>query len=162
VDISNQTALSAHAGQAFNLLEGTAGLGSRIDIPKLAGEMGADLAVLLPILGAAEMPGLVRIEDGAIFLTEEGLRSRGTIEDRVKMLRDKLPDIEPIRTAIELSSGNRGVTSRDVADSLAKRGIKWHHKPDLNESLVRTLLICWMIPARLLSYNGKSGRFQKV
>jgi hypothetical protein len=140
----------------------TGGLGSRIDIPKLAREMGADLAVLLPTLDAAEMLGLVSIKDGDLFLTEEGLRFRETSKDKVKIPKNKLAGIEPFRTAIGLSSGRGSVTSRDVADSLTKRGIEWHYNPELNESLVRTLLICWMIPAWLLSYNGKGSRFQKV
>ncbi len=160
--MDRQTAPLVRAGQVISLVEATEGLGSKTDIPKLAGEMGVDLAVLLPTLEAAEMLGLVRVEDGDLFLTEEGLRFQETSKDKVKMLKDKLAGIEPFRTAMELSSGRGGVTSRDVADSLAKGGMKWHYKPELNESLVHTLLIYWTIPARLLSYNGKSGRFRRV
>jgi NitT/TauT family transport system ATP-binding protein len=160
--MSRQTALFVRAGQVISLVEVAGGVGSRTDIPNLAGEMGVDLAVLLPTLEAAEMLGLVRVEDGDLFLTEEGLRFLETSKDKVKMLKDKLAGIEPFRTAIELSSGRGGVTSRDVADSLAKRGIEWHYKTELNESLVHILLIYWTIPARLLSYNGKSGRFRRV
>ena len=148
-------------GQVISLIEVAGGSGSRIDVPKLADKMGADLTVLLPILDAAEMLGLVRTKDGGLFLTEEGMRFRETSKDKVKMLKDKLADIEPFRTAIELASRG-GVTSQDAADSLARRGVRWHYKPELNESLVHTLLVHWTISAGLLSYDSKSGKFQRV
>lgn len=146
----------------ISLVEVAGGSGSRIDVPKLADKMGANLTVLLPILDAAEMLGLVTIKDGNLFLTEEGLRFRETSKDKVKMLKDKLAGIEPFRTAIELSSGRGGVTSHNVADSLATRGIRWHYKPELNESLVHTLLVQWTISAGLLSYDSKRGKFQRI
>ncbi len=153
---------NVRAGQVISLVEVTGGLGTRIDIPKLADEMAADIAVLLPILDAAEMLGLVRSEKGDLFLTEQGLRFQETSKAKVKMLKEKLNLIEPFRTAIELASKRGGVTAQEVADALSRRGIKWHYKPDINESLVRLLLIHWVIMAGLLSYNGKSGKFQKI
>jgi len=150
------------AGQVISLVEVTGDLGSGIEVPKLADEMSADLTVLLPILDAAEMLDLVRIRDGGLFLTDEGLRFLETSKDKVKMLKTKLASIEPFRTAVELSSRRGEVTSHNVADSLATRGIRWHYKPELNESLVHALLVHWAISAGLLSYDSKRGKFQRV
>jgi hypothetical protein len=54
------------------------------------------------------------------------------------------------------------VTASQVADTLAEMGLRWHYKPELNEALIRALLIHWAIYAGLLKYDGKSGKFQKA
>ncbi|MDV3277544.1 MAG: AAA-associated domain-containing protein [Nitrososphaerales archaeon] len=153
---------SVRAGQVISLVEITGGLGSKVDAPQLADEFGADIAVLLPILDCAEMLGLTRSEKGDIFLTDLGLKFQKTTKNKVRMLKDKLMQIEPFWTALELASRKRSVTSAEVAESLARRGVKWHYRPELNERIVNDLLIHWAIYADLLSYNGKTGKFQKV
>jgi hypothetical protein len=153
---------NVRAGQVISLVEITGGLGSKIDAPRLADELGADIAVLLPILDAAEMLGLTRSEKGDIFLTELGLKFQKTSKNKVRMLKDRLMQIEPFWTALELASRRRSVTTAEVADSLSQRGVKWHFTPELNERIVNDLLIHWAIYAGLLSYSGKTGKFQKV
>ena len=76
--------------------------------------------------------------------------------------QDKLGAIEPFRTAVELASKRGGTTAGEVAQTLGAQGIQWHYKPDLNESLVKNLLIHWTIRADLLSYDGKSEKFQSA
>jgi hypothetical protein len=148
------------AGQIISLVEVTGGLGTRIDASRLADELGANIAVLLPILDTAELLGLVKSEKGDISLTEFGLKFQKNTKRKVYMLTDQLARIEPFKTAIELA-GKYGeeVTTAQVARSLAERGISWHHDPELNESLLRTLLIHWAIYAGLLTYN-KNGNFE--
>lgn len=153
---------SVRAGQVISLVEITGGIGPRVDAPRLADEFGADLAVLLPILDCSEMLGLTKTEKGDIFLTDLGLKFQKTSKTKVRMLRDRLMQIEPFWTALELASRRRSVTSEEVADSLAKRGIKWHFSAEINERIVNDLLIHWAIYAGLLSYNGKTGKFQKL
>ncbi len=160
-----QTALmmpgNVRAGQVISLVEVTGGIGGRVDAPKLADELGADLAVLLAILDAAQILGLVRTEKGDVYLTELGLKFQKASTNKVRILKEKLAGIEPFRTALELSSKRKWVTAADVADALAEMGIKWHFQPEVNETLVQTLLVHWSIYAGLLKYDGKSGRFQK-
>ena len=153
---------NVRAGQVISLVEITGGIGSKVDAPRLADEFGADLGILLPILDCAEMLGLTRSEKGDIFLTELGLKFQKTTKHKVRMLRDTLMQIEPFRTALELTSGKKHVTSRDVAQTLEDRGIKWHYLPEINERIVNDLLIHWSIYAGLLGYNGKTGKFQRV
>jgi len=148
-------------GQVMGLVEITGGLGSRIDTAKLADEMGADIAVLLPILDAAELLGLVKSEKGNVYLTDDGIAFQETSKGKVRTLADKLVKTEPFRTAMDLANRQGSVTSAEVADSLARKGIVLHYKPEMNESLVREGLIHWMTPAGLLRYNGKTDRFQK-
>ncbi len=153
---------NVRAGQVISLVEIAGSIRGKVDVPKLADELGADIAVLLPILDTAEMLGLVRTEKGDVLLTDLGLKFQKTTRNKVRMLRDRVATIEPFRTALELASRKKAITAQEVADSLAEIGLKWHYKPDLNEALVRTLLIHWAIYADLLGYDGKSGEFRKA
>lgn len=153
---------NVRGGQVISLVEVTGSIGGRVDIPKLADELGADVAVLLPILDAAEMLGLVRTEKGDVHLTEMGHRFQKTSKEKLKILKERVAAIEPFRTAVELASKGKQVTPSQVAEALAEMGLKWHYQPDINESLIRTLLIHWTIYAGLLRYDGKSGKFTRA
>jgi NitT/TauT family transport system ATP-binding protein len=146
----------------ISLVEVTGSIGGRVDIPKLADELGADVAVLLPILDAAEMLGLVRVEKGDVHLTELGHRFQKTSKEKLRMLKDRIAAIEPFRTALELASRGKPITAGQVAESLAEMGLKWHYQPEINESLIQALLFHWAIYAGLLKYDGKSGKFTKA
>jgi len=149
------------AGQVISLVEVTGGLGATIDASRLSDELGANVAVMLPILDTAELLGLVKSEKGNITLTELGLKFQKTSKEKVRLLKDYLAKIEPFRTALELGHRYGEVTTAQVARTLSERGISWHHDPELNESIVRTLLIHWSIYAGLLRYN-KNGNFEPV
>lgn len=160
-----QTALlmpgNVRGGQVISLVEIAGSIGPKVDIPMLADEMGADVAVLLPILDAAEMLGLVRADKGDVNLTELGLKFQKTTKNKLMILKDRIASIEPFRTALELASHGRSVTAKQVAEYLQEMGLKWHYQPEINESLIRALLIHWAIYAGLLKYDGKSGKFQR-
>jgi len=153
---------NVRAGQVISLVEVTGGLGAKVDVPRLADELGADIAVLLGVLDAAEMLGLVKSEKGVVYLTELGLKFQKASKNKVRMLKERLASIEPFRTALDLSSKGRPITAGQVADSLSEIGIKWHYQPDLNEALIKTLLVHWTIYGGLMSYDGKTGKFQKL
>jgi len=153
---------NVRGGQVISLVEIVGGIGGKVDAPKLADELGADIAVLLPILDAAEMLGLVRSEKGDVHLTELGHRFQKTSTNKLRMLKDRVASIEPFRTALELASKGKPFTAGQVADSLGEMGLKWHFQPEINEALISTLLIHWAIYAGLLSYDGKSGKFARI
>jgi len=150
---------NVRAGQVISLVEVTGGLGSSIDASRLADELGADLAVLLPILDTAELLGLVKSEKGDISLTEFGHKFQKTTKEKVRLLTDMLAKIEPFKTAIEMAAKRGSVSAEEVANALSERGIAWHHEHDMNQSLLKTILIHWAIYGRLLNYN-REGRFE--
>jgi NitT/TauT family transport system ATP-binding protein len=152
---------NVRAGQVVGLVEVIGGLGSSIDVPHLADELGGDLATFLPILDAAEMLALVKVEKGDVSLTEFGLKFQKSTKKKIRLLKEPLLTIEPFRTGLDMTSGKRAVSAREIADALLKRDVRWHHYPDLNETLVQALLIHWAIYAELLTYDGKSGKFQR-
>jgi hypothetical protein len=145
-------------GQVISLVEVTGGLGSTIDASKLADELGADIAVLLPILDAAEMLGLVKSEKGEVTLTEFGQKFQKTLRNKVRLLTDQLAKFEPFKTALDLVAKNGETDPAEVAEALASKGITWHHEAELNEAVVRATLIAWSIYGGLMTYN-KDGKF---
>ncbi len=153
---------NVRAGQVIGLVEVTGGLGSVIDVARLADEFGGDIATLLPILDTAEMLGLVKTEKGDVSLTEFGLRFQKVAKRKVRHLKDALSTIEPFKTALDIGATKKSFDVHDVAEGLLNRGISWHHQSDINESLIQALLIHWAIYADLLTYNGKTGKFQKI
>ncbi len=152
---------NVRGGQVISLVEVTGSIGGKVDVPKLADELGADISVMLPILDAAEMLGLVRTEKGDVHLTELGLKFQKTSKSKLKILKDRVAMIEPFKTAEELAVHGKSVTAAQVAESLAEMGLKWHYQPEINESIIRALLIHWAIYAGLLRYDGK-GKFQRA
>ena len=149
-------------GQVISLVEVTGSLGSRVDVSTLADELGADIAVLLPILEAAEMLGLVTNAKGEVHLTDLGSEFQKVTKDKVPLLKERLAKLEPFRTALELVRRRGEVTAAEVAEELAIEGITLTHQPDLNEALMQGLLIHWCIRASLLAYDGRDGKFRKT
>jgi hypothetical protein len=152
---------NVRAGQVISLVEVTGGLGSKITAARLADELGADIAVLIPILDTAELLGLVKAEKGEITLTEFGMKFQKTSRHKVRLLTDQLRQIEPFKTALDLAAKRRSVSTEEVAESLSEKGLEWYHEPQLNIDLLRTILIHWAIYAGLLTYN-KEGRFEPI
>ncbi len=150
---------NVRAGQVISLVEVTGGLGSKITAARLADELGADIAVLIPILDTAELLGLVKAEKGEITLTDFGQKFQKTTREKVRLLTDQLAKIEPFKTAIDLATRKGSVSTEEVATRLSEKGIEWYHEPDLNIELLRTILIHWAIYGGLLTYN-KEGRFE--
>src|SRR5579872_2175987 len=86
---------NVRAGQVLGLVEITGGLGTAIDLAKLADEFGADLVTLLPILDTGEMLGLIKVDKGEVRLTEFGLKFQKASKHKVKLLKEHLSKIEP-------------------------------------------------------------------
>lgn len=154
---------NVRAGQVLGLVEITGGLGAPIDLSKLADEFGADLVTLLPIVDAGEMLGLIKVDKGDVILTDFGGKFQKASKQKIRLLKDQLAKIEPFRTALKLATNSKkGVTTGEICEDLLWRDTRWHHNPEVNESLVQALLIHWAIYAGLLSYNGKTGKFVKI
>ena len=147
-------------GQVISLVEVTGGLGSRVDASTLADEFGADIAVLLPILDAAELLGLVNTSHGEVVLTDFGAEFQKVVKSKVTLLKDRLAKMEPFRTALELAREKEEVDAQQVSEELAIEGVRLHHQDEMNVLLVQGLLLHWGIRSGLLSYDGRTGGFR--
>jgi hypothetical protein len=154
---------NVRAIQVVSLVDEIDELGTGVRLTKLVENSDSDGEVLISVLSAAEMLGLIRNENGSLFLTEQGLKLKEVDMARVStVLKEKVAPMEPFRTAIELASKTGSTTAKEVAETLSARGIEWHYKPELNALLIRNLLIHWGIRASLLNYDGKDEEFSLV
>ena len=104
------------------------------------------------------MLGLLSVEDGFIVLTELGVKFKASpMNGKIQILRERLSSVEPFRPSLELANEKRIVSSEEIADSLAKDGLVWHEDKEVNQDLVKDLLLKWTILLDMLSYDGRSG-----
>jgi len=124
-----------------------------VRVHKLATDLRLDLTKLLPILNAAEMLGLVKVEKGEVKLSMEGQRIINVKKGKVLELRNSISQIEPFMTAL---SFKKKFTREDVAKELAKKGIRWNHEDEDNSLIVNEMLMHWGIRAGIVDYDGSS------
>jgi NitT/TauT family transport system ATP-binding protein len=122
-----------------------------VHVHKVAQDLHWDLTRLLPIIDAAEMLGLVTVENGEAKLSREAHRMLSVKKGRIQALGDSLSRIEPFTTALRFK---RKFTGQEVAQELSRRGIRWHHEDELNSLIVSEILMHWGIRARILEYDG--------
>lgn len=117
---------NVRAIQVVSLVDDVCDLGTGVRISVLAEKTGLDNRVLASVLSAAEMLGLIKDENGSLFLSEEGLKLREVQMATVSaILKDRIAPIEPFRTAIELASRDGRTTAGEVAMTLrtARHGV---------------------------------------
>jgi len=123
--------------------------GGNANLFMVAKEMDSDIDSLVPALNAAVYLGFLTVEDGDVRITELGrafLKSR--IGERKRILKERIMNIEPFRTAYEL--GLKGPFSVDeLIDALSSKGYVDVRGPGSKE-LVSLLLAEWGVFSGLL------------
>jgi len=135
---------------------------SALGVAQLSGDtgMGADL---LPILNEAQALGLVRTDMKDVSATELGLsvHRASTYRNKVKLLKDRLSEMEPCMTAVNLVTTEGRVSAKQIANELQRKGVQWHEDKENNEAIVEELLVDWAIGTDLLNRN-KKGEFVSI
>ena len=85
----------------------------------------------------------------------------GTPNNKVRVLRDTIANLEPFRTALELASRIGSVTSKEISKALVGSEVRWDYRHDENVSIINSLMINWSISACLFKHE-KSGAFLKL
>ncbi|MDG6928653.1 MAG: AAA-associated domain-containing protein [Nitrososphaerota archaeon] len=130
--------------------------GGTMDVARVADELDMDLTRLIPILDAAEMLCLVKVEKGEVKLSKAGQDLLSVRKGRLLRIREALTKVEPFRTAVAM----RGrFTADELAQEMEARSIRWHHEDEVNHAIVDELLIHWGIYAGLVDYDGSSSTF---
>ena len=148
-------------GQVLGVVEIVDRAGGTSDVRQLATGLEADLTVLPAVMQAAEILGLVSVTKEGIKLTEVGSTFLGTPNNKVRLLRDTIANLEPFRTALKLASKIGSVTSKEISKALDGSEVRWDYRNDENVSIVNSLMINWSISAGLFKYK-KSGAFLKL
>lgn len=126
-----------------------------MQVAAVARELHTDLVVLLPIMEAAEMLQLAKVEKGEIKLLKSGEKLLAIPKPDYSSIRPLLGGIEPFKTAVAL----RRFTAEQIAGELARKGVRWHHEDTVNVIALREMLIHWGISSGLLDYDGYSSVF---
>lgn len=142
-------------GQLTAFLGSVRGFGGRVQVAKVSRELHTDLVMLLPIMEAADMLQLIKVEKGEVILLTGGDELLVTRKLNYSSIKSLLIGIEPFKTAVAM----KRFTAEQIAGELAKRGVRWHHEDTINTMAVREMLIHWGISSGLLDYDGYSSMF---
>ncbi len=142
-------------GQLTPFLRTVRSLGGKTQVAKVSRELHTDLVMLLPIMDAAEMLQLIRVEKGEVNLLKGGEELVATPKPNYSSIKPLLRGIEPFKTAVAL----KRFTAEQIAGELTKDGIRWHHEDTVNTMVLSEMLIHWGISSGLLDYDGYTSRF---
>lgn len=124
--------------------------GGSIEISELAEETRVNIDELLPIIEAASQLGFVKIVESEIELTKDG--SKLTVSNANKMVRERILDLEPFRSAKKVIDG-RTISSDELFGELYKQGHVMHGERGINDALLKKMLIRWPVRTKLFKYN---------
>ena len=156
-DVKSSVLFPAEAklGQVRAFLKVILALGGTTQVARVARELHTDLVTLLPIIDAAEMLRLATVEKGELRLLKAAEKLMLDGNPDFSQIRPVLQGIEPFKTAIVLGK----FTSEQIADRLARQGVRWHHEDTVNSSVLREILIHWGLPTAILDYDGYTTTF---
>ncbi len=145
---------TAGINQVFGLLDLVRAYNGRTDVAKLNIDLRVDIDELLPIIDTAEYLGLVAVQQGDIALTELGRKALGArMNERKKILRDKLQPLEPFVDVAKLLSEKKELSRIDLGRFVNQ---KFAFLSDLQRAV--RLIISWGVFTGLFQYDGESGR----
>jgi hypothetical protein len=117
---------------------------------------------LLPEVNAAKMLGLVRVSGGCIALTGLGIKLHENDPEAKKEIKAKLKEIEPFKSAYNLTREKDYVVGEEIAKKIAKKGSYLHTDIKKNRVIIDTALLQWGIMFGIISYDGKEKVWGKA
>jgi hypothetical protein len=132
--------------------------GRMIEMSKLAEETNDDIDDLFPLIDTCVMLRLCTISKGVVKLTKSGseLASHNTKELFSKALRK----VEPFKSAMAMV-GREGLTTKELASKLGKKGVSFHPDDITNRELLKNLLVKWGVTNNLFHYDGSIDLWSK-
>jgi len=130
------------------------------DIFALANYFDLEADDLLPVLDVIELLEFALIQGGDVIITPQGekfLKSSSSVKRQI--LRDKLKNFEPFKTAISILSKSNELKVEDVAKELENMGYSEVNEFGFDEKLSQTL-IEWGVYAGILIYSSENQVFK--
>jgi NitT/TauT family transport system ATP-binding protein len=139
-------------GQILGLVEAVDEVGGFADVATISKEVEMDVDRLGPILGAAELLGLVTVEDGDIRITEMSRKLlSANVRGRKAILREVIDDAPTFRLILDMArQAGRPLRRQEVLDILAAR-VGSHQAEDLFKAIVY-----WGRYVELFRYDSQS------
>jgi hypothetical protein len=143
---------TAGVNRVFGLLDLLRAYNGKTDVANLTIDLRIALDELLPIIDTAEFMGLVAVQQGDISLTDLGkkvLESR--IQERKKLVHDKLVGLEPFADIIRLIREKRQLSRFELARFLSS---KYGYTTELPH--IVNVIISWGVFTAVFRYDGQS------
>ncbi|MBU0586344.1 AAA-associated domain-containing protein [Candidatus Micrarchaeota archaeon] len=145
----------ASIGEVLGLLEVIYSYGSQAKISFLNEELRLPIDQLGDILDMAELFDLVKIKEGVASLTIYGeALSLGTIDDKKRMLRRKIPSVEPFKTAITIMKKKGQIKEAEMFSKLKEKFTIE------DKTAFHKLFIGWGTYTDIFEYDGEEGLFK--
>ena len=139
-------------GQILGLVEAVDEVGGVADVATISQEADMDVDRLGPILDAAELLGLMTVEDGDIRITDLSRKLlHANVRERKAILRDIIDDVPVFRLILDMArQAGRPLGRQEILDVLAGR-VGSHQAEELFKALVY-----WGRYVELLRYESES------
>ena len=143
-------------GGVAGLLEILVDLGGRIDLHKLADELGLEVDALLPTVDTAVLLDTLRLEEGDAIITPEGREFAGAdIQTRKAMFRKAALANIPLLRQMEQSL--KAKTDRTLSDEFFRDLLDEHFSEEESKRQLETA-IQWGRYAELFDYDAATGK----
>jgi NitT/TauT family transport system ATP-binding protein len=145
----------ATVGELLGLVEIVYSYGGKVKISFLADELRMEMDDLGDVIDMGELLEAVNVDEGEVTLSlfGEGL-TLGTIDNKKKILRDKIKDVEPFKSVIEMLNEEGGkMGEQELLEALAKKFVIEDFAP------FRKLLIGWGNYTESFEYDGDEQEF---
>jgi len=145
----------ATVGELLGLAEIIYSYGGKAKISFLSDELRMDMDDLGDVIDMGELLEVLKVEEGEVTLTlfGEGL-TLGTIDNKKKILRDKIAEVEPFKTIISILNKEGGrMGEQDLLDKLSQKFVIEDVGP------FRKLMIGWGNYTESFEYDGDEQEF---
>jgi len=144
----------AMVGEILGLAETVYSYGGKIKISFLSDELQIEMDDLGDAIDMAELLSLAKVRRGKIYLTIYGeALSIGRIDDKKKIIREKIKKIEPFKTIIKILLERKKIPEEELFKILKSK-----FTFDDSEKFKR-LLLSWGGYTEIFEYYGKKRRF---
>ena len=145
----------ATVGKVLGLAEVIYSYGGQAKISFLSDELQFRMDELGAVVDMAELFDLVKVKDGVAVLTIYGeAMSLGTIDDKKRILRRKIPSVEPFKTAAGILRKYESVKESEILKHIKEKYVI----SDLER--FHKLFVGWGTYAGLFEYDGQERTFK--
>ncbi len=124
--------------------------GGSMELSSLAEEAEEHIDDLMPLVEASKLLGLATVEESMIKLTPLG--DSLNLSNSLKLIREKLVEMEPFFSAIEILN-KKPMSTDDLFEKLKDRGIALHGDKEANEILMKKMLMRLGVRTRIVYYD---------
>jgi len=142
----------ASVGRVLGLVEVLYSYGGSVKVSFLGEELRMAIDELGSAIDMGELFGLMKVKDGTVTLTIYGEAvSLGTVDDKKRILRKRISEVEPFRTAVGMLKGSEFVREGEVFTKIRES------YPITDRERFHKLFVGWGTYAGIFEYNSRDS-----